>query len=34
MKKFLSFLLAVLMIVGVMVPMLTLLVSAEGGNGI
>ena len=32
MKKFLSFLLAVLMIVSVMVPMLTLLVSAEG-NG-
>ena len=33
MKKFLSFLLAVLMIVSVMVPMLTLLVSAEGdGN--
>ncbi|MBO5355131.1 MAG: hypothetical protein J6B09_03600 [Clostridia bacterium] len=30
MKKFLSFLLAVLMIVSVMVPMLTLLVSAEG----
>ena len=33
MKKFLSFLLAVLMIVSVMVPMLTLLVSAEGNAG-
>ena len=32
MKKFLSFLLAVLMIVSVMIPMLTLLVSAEGDD--
>ena len=33
MKRFLSFSLAVLMVVGVMIPFLTLLISAEGEGG-